>query len=180
MKKAYFQYYETFEKIVQKFKSEADQNAFRQKIIEYGLFGTEPELNELENMVWDVVKDMIDSQLHRREVNAENRTGKRKEEAPAEAQEVQQEIKAPAAEEKKESKKRFIKPTVEEIAEYCTSRYNQVNAQAFYDYYESKGWKIGAAPMKDWKAAVRTWEQRTTQSAYYSPGKQLPAERLTL
>lgn len=108
MKKAYFQYYETFEKIVQKFKSEADQNAFRQKIIEYGLFGTEPELNELENMVWDVVKDMIDSQLHRREVNAENRTGKRKEEAPAEAQEVQQEIKAPAAEEKKNQRKDLL------------------------------------------------------------------------
>lgn len=59
-----------------------------------------------------------------------------------------------------DSSKRFKKPTVQEVAEYCTERGNKVNAQNFVDFYESKGWKVGGSPMKDWKAAIRTWEQR--------------------
>ena len=56
--------------------------------------------------------------------------------------------------------KRFRKPTVEEIAAYCTARQNGLDAQAIYDRYEAGGWKVGRSPMKDWKAAVRTWERR--------------------
>jgi len=55
--------------------------------------------------------------------------------------------------------KKFIKPTIEEIKSYCLERKNSVNPNKFYDYYESNGWKVGKNPMKDWKAAVRTWEQ---------------------
>ena len=56
--------------------------------------------------------------------------------------------------------RRFTKPTVEEVAEYCRERGNRINAQSFVDFYESKGWKVGNSPMKDWKSCVRTWEQR--------------------
>ena len=56
--------------------------------------------------------------------------------------------------------KRFVKPTVEQVAEYCMERGNYVDAEHFVDFYEAKGWKVGSSPMKDWKAAVRTWEQR--------------------
>lgn len=54
---------------------------------------------------------------------------------------------------------KFVKPTIEEITEYCKERSNNINPQSFYDFYESKGWKIGKSPMKDWKACVRTWER---------------------
>lgn len=57
--------------------------------------------------------------------------------------------------------KNFRKPTIEEIKEYCLSRNNSVKAEAFFDFYESKGWRVGSSPMKDWQAAVRTWEKRT-------------------
>lgn len=63
------------------------------------------------------------------------------------------------------SKPRFTKPTLEEIIAYCEERGNNVDPQAFYDFYESKGWKVGNQPMKDWRAAVRTWEWRQ------APGK---------
>ena len=53
----------------------------------------------------------------------------------------------------------FKKPTVEEIKEYCDSRDNGIDANSFYDFYESKGWMIGKNKMKDWKSAVRTWER---------------------
>ena len=56
--------------------------------------------------------------------------------------------------------KRFTPPSVEEVKAYCLERKNGLDAQAFVDFYESKGWKVGKEPMKDWKAAVRTWENR--------------------
>ena len=54
---------------------------------------------------------------------------------------------------------RFVPPTEDEVALYCNERRNHVNAQKFVDYYSSNGWKVGRNPMKDWKAAVRTWEK---------------------
>lgn len=70
--------------------------------------------------------------------------------------------------------KRFVKPTVEDIRSYCTERGNAVDAQRFYDFYESKGWLIGKNPMKDWKAAVRTWEQRNGRTEYAPRGQTTP------
>lgn len=57
------------------------------------------------------------------------------------------------------SKKR-IPPTVDEVRSYCQERGNHIDPEAFVDFYASKGWKVGKEPMKDWKAAVRTWEKR--------------------
>ena len=56
--------------------------------------------------------------------------------------------------------KRFTPPTVEEVDAYCQSRGNRVNAWMFVDFYTAKGWKVGKEPMQDWKACIRTWEQR--------------------
>lgn len=53
----------------------------------------------------------------------------------------------------------FKKPSVNDVAEYCTERRNTVAAVQFVDYYESNGWKVGRSGMRDWKAAVRTWER---------------------
>lgn len=54
---------------------------------------------------------------------------------------------------------RFTPPTLEEVQDYCLERNNGVDAQHFLDYYSANGWKVGRNPMKDWKAAVRTWER---------------------
>ena len=61
---------------------------------------------------------------------------------------------------KKPSRAAFVKPTLEELKAYCKERKNNVDPEAFMDFYASKGWKVGSQPMKDWKAAVRTWEKR--------------------
>tara|TARA_R100000655_G_scaffold101275_2_gene146277 strand:+ start:8653 stop:9249 length:597 start_codon:yes stop_codon:yes gene_type:complete len=58
------------------------------------------------------------------------------------------------------SKGRFKKPTINDIKKYCLERKNQVDAETFFDFYESKNWKVGKNKMKDWKACVRTWEKR--------------------
>jgi hypothetical protein len=57
---------------------------------------------------------------------------------------------------------RFKVPSVEDIASYCKDRGNGVNPSIFFDFYESKGWKVGNQSMKDWKASVRIWERRET------------------
>lgn len=54
---------------------------------------------------------------------------------------------------------RFVPPTVEEVRAYCQERHNGVNPETFVDFYTGKGWFVGKNKMKDWKAAVRTWEQ---------------------
>ena len=58
--------------------------------------------------------------------------------------------------------KRFKKPTVEDVSLYCQSRNNFVDAEKFFDFYSSNGWRVGKNAMKDWKAAVRTWEKNST------------------
>lgn len=55
-------------------------------------------------------------------------------------------------------RKTFKKPTIEEIRQYCTERNNNIDAKKFWNFYESKGWKIGKTPMEDWQACVQTWE----------------------
>jgi len=58
------------------------------------------------------------------------------------------------------SAKRFVPPTLEEVSAYCKERNNHINPAKFIAFYESKGWMVGKNKMKDWKAAIRNWEQR--------------------
>ena len=58
------------------------------------------------------------------------------------------------------NKGRFIKPILSEVEDYCTKRNNNIDAEAFVNFYESKGWMVGSNKMKDWKACVITWEKR--------------------
>ena len=69
-------------------------------------------------------------------------------------------------------RKRFVKPTLSEIEQYCIERNNNVNAEQFFDYYESNGWKVGKNSMKDWKAAVRTWERSEYRNVKVSKKQQ--------
>lgn len=58
-------------------------------------------------------------------------------------------------------RKRFTPPTLTDVKQYCEERNNHVDAEKFIDYYESNGWMVGRNKMKDWKAAVRSWERNS-------------------
>lgn len=60
----------------------------------------------------------------------------------------------------KKGSSRFQKPTIEEIRQYCLEKGYNVDAEQFFNFYESKGWLVGKAPMKNWRAAVCTWVKR--------------------
>lgn len=79
----------------------------------------------------------------------------------------QSELVEPEAEERKkvaQKKERFKPPTVQDVQDYCNERQNGIQAYTFVNFYQSKGWKVGNQPMKDWRAAVRTWEQKNKQN----------------
>ena len=58
---------------------------------------------------------------------------------------------------------RFTPPSVEEVRVYCAERKNSVDPERFVDFYASKGWLVGKSKMKDWRAAVRSWERSDSQ-----------------
>ena len=81
---------------------------------------------------------------------------------------------------KPQKRTRFVVPTLEEVQVYCNERRNGVDAQRFIDYYSSNGWKVGKNPMKDWKAAVRTWERNgySTKQSEVNPYAGMDADSI--
>jgi len=70
-------------------------------------------------------------------------------------------------------KTKFVKPTVQEVADYCRERKNGIDPEHFVAYYESKGWLVGKSPMKSWKDAMVTWERNEKKNA---PASRVPTE----
>lgn len=70
----------------------------------------------------------------------------------------------------KEEKGSGIPPSFDDVKTYCEERKNSINPKRFLDYYSSNGWKVGKNPMKDWRAAVRTWESK---GAFYGENKRV-------
>lgn len=63
----------------------------------------------------------------------------------------------------------FKKPSLEEVEAYCQERANGVDPEKWFNYYTANGWKVGKNSMKDWKAAVRTWERNEENAAPVIP-----------
>lgn len=123
---------------------DSDNNSDRDKLksLEDNL---ENSAQVIEHKQEDKLKNKRDNPTHAREENAA-------------APEI--EAAKPPDKKKKSGNERFKAPAVEEVADYCAERRNNVDAHSWWDFYQSKGWMVGKNKMKDWKAAVRTWEQR--------------------
>ena len=149
-------------------------------MLEYAETGVEPQdFAGNERFLWPVAKQDIDRTVQKNEILRVNglKGGRPRsngnQEKPNETTKNQSEpneshnIKKSNIKKDKEKEtllteckeKRFVPPTVEEVSAYCRERGNSVDAQTFVDFYSSKGWKVGASPMKDWRACVRTWER---------------------
>lgn len=63
------------------------------------------------------------------------------------------------------AREKFKKPTLQEVAEYCQERGNNIDPEEFIEHYESNGWKVGKTPMKNWKSAIVTWEKKREKDA---------------
>lgn len=79
------------------------------------------------------------------------------------------------------SKKRgvFVKPTIQEVADYIREKNLHFSAELFYEHYESNGWMVGKNKMKDWQACCRYWEQvRKSKRGEEEKEEEIPEERL--
>lgn len=149
-------------------------------LMEYSESGTAPELTGRESIAFDFIADEID-----RDKSAYSETCRKNKENGAKATDRYRPL--PTATERgpetpkgtqtdkvegirtyketlpigsaKKAATAFHPPTVEEVKAYCLERKNKVDAVRFVDYYTANGWKVGKNPMKDWRAAVRTWER---------------------
>lgn len=168
---------------------DAEKGRLFDAMLLYAACGEEPALGGNERIIWPVAKANIDRQMQAYDEIVEKRraAGRRSGEARAnKAQHERTHANRCAQDKVKEKNKkndppfsspptqvehscedapakkraRSMPPSVAEVAAYCTERGNSIDPVAFVDFYASKGWKVGREPMRDWQAAVRTWERR--------------------
>ena len=158
-------------------------------LLEYSASGKVPELNGRESVAFDFMSANIDRDAesykdtcNRNRENISKRyerirsntsvyeTYQEKEEEKEKEELLKKDISNEISK-KSTRQKKFVPPTEEEVAAYCLERKNKVDAAYFVDHYTSNGWKVGKQNMKDWKAAVRTWEK----NGYNQPSKKQDA-----
>ncbi len=148
----------------------------------YKSTGSEPVLTGREELLWDGLKLEIDRDNKRYEevVSARAIAGRKGAEARWQKdsknsnchlpygkngqEEEKEEEKEKEKDSNKNKAKRFVPPTVEQVATYCKSRGNKVDPQRFVDFYSAKGWMVGKNKMVSWEAAVRNWERDSRQT----------------
>lgn len=181
------EYFKCFHSYREKCKKLSDQELGRlfRALMEFSEFGTTPDLTGRESIAFDFIADEIarDGARYNEicKINAANgakRTvanGSERKRTVANASENdkvegiryktegirQKDLKEtlPVGSAKKTGGAVFHPPTLAEVRDYCLERGNTVDAERFVNYYTANGWKVGKNPMKDWRAAVRTWER---------------------
>lgn len=184
------EYFKCFHSYREKCKKLSDQELGRlfRALMEYSEAGTAPDLTGRESIAFDFIADEIDrdksaySETCRK--NRENgaKATERHRTPPAATERLPEEPKGtqidkvegirnkeyketlPIGSAKKTGRAIFTPPTVEEVRSYCAERMNNVDAERFVDYYTANGWKVGKNPMKDWRAAIRTWERTSPKT----------------
>ena len=150
---------------------DAERGRLFTAMLMYAETGEEPELRGNERFLWNTAKKNIDNQrasyAARCEINARIATNRyqtspesTKKHETCQDKDKDKEYKEilPIGSTKKAATA-FHPPTVDEVKAYCLERKNRVDPVRFVDYYTANGWKVGKNPMKDWRAAVRTWER---------------------
>lgn len=137
-------------------------------IMEYGMYDRDPDLDGVALAIFLLAKPQIDANNKRYENGCKAKKKRTVSETEANSKQDSSECEAKEKEKEKEkvkdNNKIFKPPTVDDVRAYCTERGNNVDPRSFVDFYESKGWMIGKNKMKDWKAAVRTWERSETKT----------------
>ena len=174
MERGQFTFYRSYYEAV-KHLNKSDRAAVLMAICAYALDEELPSLSGTPAAIFALVKPTLDTSRKKAE------SGKRGGEAEANGKQTASKPKASgkqtAREKEKEKEKegeneieneddsppptpsQFIPPNVIEVRAYCNERKNHVDPQRFVDFYTSKGWMVGKTKMKDWRAAVRTWEK---------------------
>lgn len=177
MTRTQFTFYESFFRSVARIKKAADRAKAYDIICAYALYGEEPNLDSVADSVavaFEVAKPVLDASRRKaeggklggsakhREANPKHSEATRKQEK--EKEQVKEQVLPPTP------LPRFRPPTVDEVRAYCQEKGYPVDPARFVDYYAARGWSYGkGVPMKDWKAAVRTWVKSEPDSPSSPP-----------
>lgn len=185
MDRKQFTFYESFASALARIKSKAARCDAYDAICNFALYGIEPDLDSIPDAA-AIAFDLIRPTLEASKRKAENgkRGGKTEANEKQTASKTEANRKQTVSEKENEKEKegeienecyiartrtRFVPPTLDEVIAYCQERGNSVDAERFVSFYESNGWKVGKNPMKDWRAAVRTWERDNRPQATNQP-----------
>lgn len=180
MKRAQFTFYRSYYDAIQALPKK-DQAAVLLAICAYALDSEEPKLSGTAKAIFTLVRPTLDTG-RRKAMGGKNgspskdngKIDERYDKDSVKEKEGEKEVEGEIEIENECSlpptplsgeRRAFTPPSVDEVGKYCAERCNGIDPQAFVDFYASKGWMIGKNKMKDWKAAVRTWERdpRRTQ-----------------
>lgn len=170
MAREYFCAYHSYLKSVEPL-NDAERGRLFTACLEYSMTGNAPDLRGNERFVFPMIREQIDRDSKKYEVftNKQRENARMRWDAVACGGISGIAKNAKEKEKKKENikerttnvvPKKNIPPSVDEVAAYCAERGNGIDAESFVDYYAARGWIYnGKQPMKDWRAAVRTWER---------------------
>ena len=179
---AYHSYIESMEQL-----TDAERGRLFTACLFYSKTGEAPQLSGNERFVFPAMRSQIDRDIQNYEdfVKKQSENGKKggRPRKPTESQKTQPFFEKPKKCKEKEKEKeisplnpprgkreRFTPPTVEDVAAYCLERKNGIDPEEFVAFYASKGWKVGSSPMKNWRAALITWEKKRAKEISPEPG----------
>ena len=162
-------FYRSYWEAVKRLRKSADRLSALEAILAYALDGEELDRTDAADAIFVLVKPLLDAAARkskggkttsRAEEDNDKITGRVDEESDNNIKNKKKNnIKVKNNMLDNNARTRFTPPTLDEVIAYCQERGNSVDAERFVSFYESNGWKVGKNPMKDWRAAVRTWER---------------------
>ena len=179
MERSQFTFYRSFWDAIKRLRKKEDRLSALEAICAYALDGDDIEKTDAAEALFCIIKPILDTAAKkskggtasvRKAEDADKTTERCEEDADKTDARLDEDADNKNKNKNKNKDKyknkcynahtRFVPPTVDEVAAYCMERGNAVDAQQFCDFYEAKGWRVGNQQMRDWKAAVRTWERR--------------------
>lgn len=163
--------------------TDAERGRITTAMLNYAATGEVPQFEGNERFIWPSLQAQIDRDIETYQAKcarnkANGAKGGRPPKNPAVIPETERFAEKPAKPKEKEKKRdkekekdnigadhpptrsHFSPPSVDEVNAYCAEKGYALDADRFVDYYTSNGWRVGKNPMKDWKAAVRTWNRK--------------------
>lgn len=178
----YFCCYHSYRKKCEKLTDQELGRLFR-ALLMYSETGERQELAGRESIAFDFIADDIDrakeayeEKCRKNRENGLKANGTERTRTVPNAPQNKEEYKDKTKDKYKplkgvDMRAKFAPPSIQEVTDYCQERGNGVDPERFVDFYAAKGWKVGNQPMKDWKAAVRTWEKRDEEKKRAQPSK---------
>lgn len=167
MERGQFTFYRSYWEAVKRLRKPMDRLSALEAIASYALDGEERDLTDAADAIFVLIRPVLDSAAKK------SKGGKASPSNEEDTDKISASKREDTGNKKKKEKEKegekenecyiarasFVRPSLEDVAAYCLERGGLVDPDRWYAHYESNGWKVGKNHMKDWKAAVRTWER---------------------